>query len=188
MTAATDGDLPPWRQRLRGALKREGRQVSARWLQLATVTSDGTPRVRTLVFRGWNGADQLELYTDGRSSKIAELNHQPQVELCWLLTKAKQQYRLRGIAAPVAASPDQAQWRSLSPSGRALWGWPHPGQPFEPAAPFPQELPEDAPVPDHFLVVPISIQQVELLDLSHHPHQRLLWRREDGWLEQRLNP
>ena len=43
-------------------------------------------------------------------------------------------------------------------------------------------------MPDHFLVVPISIQQVELLDLSHHPHQRLLWRRENGWLEQRLNP
>ena len=147
MTAATDGDLPPWRQRLRGALKREGRQVSARWLQLATVTSDGTPRVRTLVFRGWNGADQLELYTDGRSSKIAELNHQPQVELCWLLTKAKQQYRLRGTAAQVAASPDQAQWRSLSPSGRALWGWPHPGQPFEPAAPFPQETPRGCPRP-----------------------------------------
>ena len=95
MTTVMDGALPPWRQRLRGAIKREGRQGSARWLQLATVASDGTPRVRTLVFRGWSEADQLELYTDGRSSKTSELSHQPQVELCWLLSKARQQYRLR---------------------------------------------------------------------------------------------
>ena len=188
MTVVMEGALPPWRQRLRGALKREGRQVSARWLQLATVAADGTPRVRTLVFRGWSGAAQLELYTDGRSSKTAELTHQSQVELCWLLSKAKQQYRLRGTAVQVAAAADQSQWRSLSPSGRALWGWPHPGQPFQSEAPFPQELPEDAPIPEHFIVVQISIQQVELLDLSHHPHQRLRWRHDDGWREQRLNP
>ena len=188
MTTVMDGALPPWRQRLRGALKREGRQVSARWLQLATVAADGTPRVRTLVFRGWSGAAQLELYTDGRSSKTAELTHQSQVELCWLLSKAKQQYRLRGTAVQVAAAADQSQWRSLSPSGRALWGWPHPGQPFQSEAPFHQELPEDAPIPQHFIVVQISIQQVELLDLSYHPHQRLRWRLADGWREQRLNP
>ena len=188
MTTALDRVLPPWRQRLRGALKREGRQVGSRWLQLATVAADGTPRVRTLVFRGWSGADQLELYTDGRSSKTSELNHQPQVELCWLLRKARQQYRLRGTTAGIAPRDGDAQWRSLSPSGRALWGWPQPGQPFDSEASFLPELPEDTPIPDHFLVMQISIQQVELLDLNHHPHQRLRWRLADGWQEQRLNP
>ena len=50
------GALPPWRQLLRGARQREGRSPQARWLQLATLGADGTPRVRTLVFRGWAGA------------------------------------------------------------------------------------------------------------------------------------
>ena len=188
MTTVRDGALPPWRQRLRGARQREGRQVSARWLQLATVASDGTPRVRTLVFRGWSGADQLELYTDARSNKTTELKYQPQVELCWLLSKARQQYRLRGTTALMTPRDGVVQWRALSPSGRALWGWPQPGQPFDSEASFPPELTEDTPIPEHFLVMQISIQQVELLDLSHHPHQRLRWRLEDGWQEQRLNP
>ena len=47
--------LPPWRPLLRGAREREGRDPRARWLQLASVAADGSPRVRTLVFRGWAG-------------------------------------------------------------------------------------------------------------------------------------
>ena len=46
--------LPPWRALLRGARQREGRSAGATWLQLATAAPDGTPRVRTLVFRGWS--------------------------------------------------------------------------------------------------------------------------------------
>ena len=57
----------------------------ARWLQLATVAADGTPRVRTLVFRGWGAASHLDLLTDGRSAKLAELQANPAVELAWLL-------------------------------------------------------------------------------------------------------
>ena len=51
--------LPPWRPLLRAALQREGRSVSARWVQLATNGRDRTPRVRTLVFRGWSGVDAV---------------------------------------------------------------------------------------------------------------------------------
>ena len=79
---------------LRGAREREGRSPAARWLQLATVAPDGTPRVRTLVFRGWADGAALDLLTDGRSAKPAELRHQPAVELCWLLPKARCQFRL----------------------------------------------------------------------------------------------
>ena len=57
-------------------------------MQLATVATDGTPRVRTLVFRGWSDDDAFDLLTDDRSAKPAELRQQPAVELCWLLPKA----------------------------------------------------------------------------------------------------
>mgnify|MGYP003336464707 FL=1 len=83
--------LPPWRPLIRAAQQREGRSPAARWLQLATVAPDGTPRVRTLVFRGWGGPDQLDLLTDARSSKAPELEQQPAMEICWLMPKAKQQ-------------------------------------------------------------------------------------------------
>ena len=53
MTEGISKAIPPWRPLLRAAMQREGRSVAARWVQLATTGRDGTPRVRTLVFRGW---------------------------------------------------------------------------------------------------------------------------------------
>lgn len=184
--------LPPWRPLLRGAREREGRHPQARWLQLASVAADGTPRVRTLVFRGWAGAAALDLLTDGRSAKPAELARQPAVELCWLLPRARAQFRLRGTLQALPAALEQQErkrhWQALSPGGRALWGWPPPGLPVDRQASFPETLPEDAALPPWFQLLRIAIQQVELLELSGHPHQRRRWRAETGWAEQHLNP
>ena len=120
--------LPPWRALLRGAREREGRAPQARWLQLASVAADGTPRVRTLVFRGWAGPAALDLLTDARSAKPAELALQPAVELCWLLPRARAQFRLRGLLQQLPAELElqerQRHWQALTPGGRAVWGWP----------------------------------------------------------------
>ena len=43
--------------------------------------------MRTLVFRGWGGPDQVDLLTDARSAKTPELEHQPAMEICWLMPK-----------------------------------------------------------------------------------------------------
>ena len=184
--------LPPWRPLLKSAREREGRSPQARWLQLATVAADGTPRVRTLVFRGWAGPTAFDLLSDARSAKPAELAHQPAVELCWLLPRARSQFRLRGSRQPLP--PEQLQrererhWQLLSPGGRALWGWPPPGEPFEPEAAFPEQLPDGSAMPDHFLLLRIALAQVELLELTGPPHRRRRWRGETGWVEERLNP
>jgi pyridoxamine 5'-phosphate oxidase len=187
--------LPPWRQLLRGAREREGRSPQARWLQLATVAADGTPRVRTLVFRGWALPASLDLLTDGRSAKPAELAGQPAVELCWLLPRARSQFRLRGKAISLpsdgAAREQLTHWHRLTPEGRALWAWPPPGQPWDPSGlsgPIPQHLPEEAPMPEHFLLLRIALDQVELLELTGHPHRRRRWRAATGWEEEQLNP
>ncbi len=184
--------LPPWRPLLRAARQREGRSPLARWLQLATVAADGTPRVRTLVFRGWGGAAALDLLTDGRSAKAGELRQQPAVELCWLLPRARCQFRLRGALLPLpaadAAREEARHWQALTPEGRALWGWPAPGMPFDAAAPFPAALPEDAPQPPAFLLLRISLEQVELLELGAQPHRRRRWRAASDWGEEWLNP
>ena len=184
--------LPPWRPLLRTARDREGRAPQARWLQLATVASDGTPRVRTLVFRGWAGTDGLDLLSDGRSAKADELAVQGAVELCWLLPRARCQFRLRGTVLDLPAEPLQAErqrhWQQLSPQGRALWGWPPPGQPLEPGAPFPSALPPETPLPEHLLLLRIDLHQVELLELGGQPHRRRRWRAATGWSEEALNP
>ncbi|MEB3334352.1 MAG: pyridoxamine 5'-phosphate oxidase [Cyanobacteriota bacterium] len=171
--------LPPWRALLRGAREREGKRApQARWLQLATVATDGTPRVRTLVFRGWAGPSELELLTDGRSAKTGEL--------------ARCQFRLRGrvmVLPPAEADRHrEGHWRTLTPTGRALWGWPTPGEPHVAGADFPRSLPDGCPMPDHFLLLRVALRQVELLELLDHPHRRCRWREETGWREEALNP
>lgn len=184
--------LPPWRPLLRGARQREGRSPAARWLQLATVAADGTPRVRTLVFRGWAGSTAMDLLTDGRSAKPSELARQPAVELCWLLPRARSQFRLRGLLMALPPELEQSErqrhWRSLTPGGRALWGWPPPGAPLQADMVFPAELADDAAMPEHFRLLRIALEQVELLELRDHPHQRRRWRRRSGWSEEQLNP
>jgi len=110
--------LPPWRLLLRGAREREGRSPNARWLQLASVAGDGSPRVRTLVFRGWADDTVLDLLTDGRSAKHAELQQQPAVELCWLLPKARCQFRLRGRLLTL---PKDEEWGAgLNPEPHSM--------------------------------------------------------------------
>ncbi|MFM7639948.1 MAG: pyridoxamine 5'-phosphate oxidase family protein [Cyanobium sp.] len=184
--------LPPWRPLLRSAREREGRCPMARWLQLATVAADGSPRVRTLVFRGWAGPADLDLLTDGRSAKPAELASQPAVELCWLLPRARCQFRLRGAHHTLPPELDQRErqrhWQGLTPGGRALWGWPPPADPLDPAAPFPEELADDTVMPANFLLLRFTLSHVELLELSNHPHRRRRWCTETGWAEERLNP
>lgn len=183
---------PPWRPLVRGAREREGRSPRARWLQLASVAADGTPRVRTLVFRGWAGPATLDLLSDARGAKAAELSRQPAVELCWLLPRARSQFRLRGCLQHLPSALDhqerQRHWQALTPGGRAVWAWPSPGEPLDRAASFPTELPEEAPLPEHLLLLRIALTQVELLELTGHPHRRRRWRVDAGWVEEALNP
>ena len=47
-----DNNLPCWRQDLKSSRKKEGKLPSNRWIQLATVSEENEPRLRTVVFRG----------------------------------------------------------------------------------------------------------------------------------------
>ncbi|WP_399237863.1 hypothetical protein [Synechococcus sp. CS-1328] len=96
--------LPPWRPLLRAARQREGRAPSARWLQLASVAADGTPRLRTLVFRGWAEDAALDL-----------------------LPRARSQFRLRGQHRSMPLRPFRPSWpttpRCLVTSSCCASGW-----------------------------------------------------------------
>ena len=62
--------MPPWLPQLVSAQRKESRFNSSRWVQLATIGLDNTPRVRTVVFRGWSESYEMKLFTDKRSQNF----------------------------------------------------------------------------------------------------------------------
>ena len=78
----TPDPLPSWRPFSGVPESGRGRSPQARWLQLATVAADGTTKSAHPVVPGWAGPTALDLLTDGRSAKPAELFRQAAVELC----------------------------------------------------------------------------------------------------------
>ncbi len=187
-----DQGLPPWRPLLKHARLKEGHSPMGRWLQLASIGPDGSPRVRTLVFRGWWNHNSLELLTDGRSAKQQELQRDPRFELCWLLPKAQSQFRLRGhqhhLDRDERMQRQRHHWLRLQPEARALWGWPPPGQELDSAGDWPTAIPNGTTMPDSFALLRLEITHVDLLELTQSPHRRRCWSAEDGWKEVALNP
>ena len=127
----------------------------------STVALDGSPRVRTLVFRGWADGAVMELLT-------------------LVVPSVAQSISLARRFAELACG--------IGIAGRALWGWPQPGSLLDATAHFPAELEEAVAMPDHFQLLRIDLGQVELLELRTHPHQRRRWRSVNGWNEELLNP
>jgi len=89
--------IAPWRSPLARALHRNRAATESRYLQLATVTPEGHPANRTVVFRGFYGdTDQIKIITDNRTEKIPHLQHHPWAELCWYFSKTREQFRIFG--------------------------------------------------------------------------------------------
>ncbi len=65
--------MPPWFKHILLYQEKESYLKSSRFVQLATVGLDNTPRVRTVVFRGWSKSFQMKIFTDKRSFEISEL-------------------------------------------------------------------------------------------------------------------
>jgi pyridoxamine 5'-phosphate oxidase len=129
---------------------------------------------------------------DAASAKLAELQANPAVELAWLLPKARAQFRLRGHRLQLSSDEErqalERHWQALTPRARALWSWPAPGEPLQAEGPFPREVEEGAPRPEHFELLRVQLQRVELLELLGHPHRRRCWRAANAWQEEWLNP
>lgn len=184
----------PWIAALRQALKRNRRDAHNRYLQLATVRPDGTPAVRTLVFRGLCEASmRLDMVTDGRSEKIVDIGSAARGEICWYFSHTREQFRLRGtltLTGPEAAEQGlrEALWQALSDAARVQFHWPAPGRPVgtgeanEPSR-------TDGP-PDTFHALSLTIDHVDHLCLRGDPQRRsLAWRDHQGaWQAKAVNP
>ncbi len=181
-----------WLDALRQAIKRNRRDAHNRYLQLATVRPDGSPAVRTLVFRDLcDEAGELRMVTDRRSAKAEEIAGDTRAEIAWYFTHTREQFRLRGhLSIEGAEAPDQTVrrklWEALSAAARAQFYWPDPGAPVETYAAVPMDAEEP---PASFAALCLGVDEVDHLILRGDPQTRRRSRRtETGWSCEAINP
>lgn len=191
--------LAPWRSSLSRALHRHRSQPHSRYLQLATVNSDGLPANRTVVFRGFlTDSDRLQFITDSRSDKITQIQSNPWGEACWYFSKTREQFRLFGKLTLVSADTDstlqfarQEVWQKLSDSARLQFAWPHPGEKrVENLEAFSSPKPSDKEPLTNFCLLLLNPEKVDHLELKGEPQNRYLYLRqkERTWSTRSINP
>jgi pyridoxamine 5'-phosphate oxidase len=191
--------LAPWRSSLARALHRNRSRPYSRYFQLATVTPDGYPANRTIVFRGWlPDTNTLTLVTDRRSGKVADLAAHPRAEACWYFTHTREQFRLAGPMVLVdstdtaLAPARQTAWEALSTNARQQFYWPHPAAPREVQSSDSPQAGHDVgeTAPDTFCLGLLTPHRVDHLELRGDPQARYLYRLQtDGrWTGAPINP
>ncbi len=189
----------PWRSPLARALHRNRSKPHSRYLQLATVTPQGYPANRTVVFRGFlDRSDRLKIITDLRSEKIIHLQHQSCAEACWYFTKTREQFRLTGKVQIITEADSDSSlqlarkitWQNLSDAARAQFAWSYPGKPLGDGEAFslPQPNP-DKPL-DNFCLLLLTPHRVDHLELRGDPHNRCIYtlQTDNTWSIQPVNP
>mmetsp|Transcript_6109 Transcript_6109/g.6267 ORF Transcript_6109/g.6267 Transcript_6109/m.6267 type:complete len:314 (-) Transcript_6109:844-1785(-) len=117
-----------WEASLKDIIVKNKRVVESKYISFTTI-SDGWPAARTVVFRGFHNQDDkvyLKFISDSRSQKIVDIEKCRNVELCWYLTKNKDQFRIRGHATSIGIHHADAKslklriqsWNALSDGAR----------------------------------------------------------------------
>ncbi len=193
--------LAPWRSPLAKALHLNRSLAFSRYFQLATITSEGKPANRTVVFRGFlQDTNQIQIITDSRSEKITQIEGQSWGEICWYFTKTREQFRISGNLNAIAANcQDEALktarinvWKNLSDSGRIQFAWPDPkqqrsedNQAFEGL-----EVSEKQPVANFCLLL-FNPEKVDRLELRGNPQSRWIYNLDrdlETWSTEWVNP
>lgn len=197
---------PPWLRLIKTCLEQDTKP-SARFLQLATLTAEGHPSCRTVVFRGWyhpppspshnQSYIALKAVTDIRSHKINGIRKNPWAEICWYFEQSRQQFRLTGNIRLVDFEEQDSgliharidQWRALSDSAR---------QQFCLAAPGKEIYTETSDIPSHvklsytdphpsFVLMLLEPTTVDVVDLRASS-RRMFLRGLQKWSDYYVNP
>jgi pyridoxamine 5'-phosphate oxidase len=191
--------LAAWRSPLARALHRNRSLVYARYLQLATVRSNGRPANRTVVFRNFlPETNQLKFITDRRSEKITQLLTQPWAEACWYFPKTREQFRLLGKLQLVDVdclditlqAARKVTWHDLSENARSSFFWPEPkADRAEPEA-FKIEMTDVSTPIETFCLLLFDPIEVDHLELRGEPQSRWLYQQADdgAWSTHAVNP
>ena len=178
-------DLPLWRQRLKASQSKEGKLSSNRWIQLANVSKNNQPRVRTVVFRGWLDNTTMLIYTDKRSEKYVDFESNNNIEILWLFFKTKSQFRFKGKVYEL--EDNDKYWENLIDSSKNQWFWPSPGEKVDQKNAS-SIIDSTLSKPNNFSVLKIKINEVDLLKLEKPLHKRYKWKKIDKWKCVEVNP
>ncbi len=179
-------NIPMWRQELKSARKKEGKSPLNRWIQLSTVTRNNEPRIRTVVFRGWEKESSMLIFTDSRSDKIKHLKNNSNAEVLWLFLRSKYQFRFKGKMKELESNTKY--WDSLSDKSKATWFWQHPGKEIKNNLQTFKKVPINLNKPTSFVVIEFEIYSVDLLKLVTPIHKRYIWNKENNWQKIEVNP
>lgn len=148
---------------------------------LATVGLDQLPQARTVVLRQADASlSQLQIFTDHRSPKVAELTASPHAMLVFWSTRLSWQLRVRTLATVQATGPEvEAVWGRLSQSAAA-------GDYLSACAPgdaMPTghtETTADAGLqaPHHLAIITLQVQDIDWLELARSGHRRAVFSAE----------
>ncbi|NEP03843.1 MULTISPECIES: Npun_F5749 family FMN-dependent PPOX-type flavoprotein [Okeania] len=191
--------LAPWRSPLARALHRNRSLTYARYVQLATVTAEGQPKNRTIVFRGFlEETNQLKFITDSRSNKVEQIEKNPWAEICWYFPKTREQFRLTGKLYLIKANnPDpklaqvrETTWQEISDNARQQFTWPNPGESKVEIGAFELSPPNPAYPLSNFYLLLLNPTKVEHLELKGEPQNRWLYQIDNSktWSTQDINP
>ncbi|XP_077246427.1 pyridoxamine 5'-phosphate oxidase family protein [Tasmannia lanceolata] len=189
----------PWKQLLLNAL--ESNKHSS-FFQLATISSNGRPANRTVVFRGFQeGSDKILINTDSRTRKIEDIKHCPFGEICWYFTDSWEQFRINGRIDiidglnpdPVKLQQREKAWFASSLKSRLQYFGPGPGLPCVNEEPCKENLldPYIGPI-GAFCVLVLDPEQVDYLNLKSN--KRLMFKSkqsgdgEQSWVSEEINP
>jgi PPOX class probable FMN-dependent enzyme len=192
--------LAPWRSSLARSLHLNRSLPNARYFQLATLTPEGKPANRTVVFRGFReDSDSLQIVTDSRSEKIIQIANCNDGEICWYFPKTREQFRLSGSIALISSEdrdPENRKargrvWCELSDAARLQFAWPFPKQPRDGNSDaFTPEPPDENKPIDTFCLLLFTPERVDHLQLKGNPQDRTLYSLSDAgeWRMESVNP
>ncbi len=184
-----ENNLPGWRHDLKSSIRKEGESPSKRWVQLATVNDKNEPRLRTVVFRGWQQDSSMIIFTDRRSEKIKHLKSNPNGEILWFFLTGKTQYRFKGEIHELNELIDNEHyWNTLSEKSKFSWFWGSPGEKINKKFQSTNEIPPNLPKPENFVVLKFEVDSVDLLKLEKTIHRRYLWKKNNQWKKIEINP
>ncbi|MCW5728418.1 pyridoxamine 5'-phosphate oxidase family protein [Parvibaculum sp.] len=149
---------------------------------LATLSAAGAPAVRTVILRNFDRqARMLELFTDARSAKVAELAREPRASMMFYDPRRDVQLRLTGKAVPLTGPAAEAAWTAAGlPSRRAYLAVAAPGTASDsPTSGLPPEVEGMIPSADrleegrvNFALIRFGFDEADLVVLSRSGHRR----------------
>lgn len=199
---SSDLPLPSWRKSLEKSLEMHRHQVQSIYMQLASCSIDGQPKVRTVVFRGFvEHRNFLTIHTDIRSEKCTQYAENSSCEICWYFTESREQFRIAGKVIQVNHESSEfaelrlAHWQQLSLAAKADYSKTIPGIPLPTKTPLTadsENLTAQQMAKPHnnfvlLLVQPSSIDHVMLLP---SPHERVMHNCDENgvWHSRAITP